>query len=262
MAEEKNPPLPPWEDDLLSSLFADAASNERVSSLNLPKIYSLLKQIHSTFDCVRAAIEQDHRDERVLPRILLVRTYSAFFAAVRLAMSGQTFEAAPVLRAAIELIWYALHVACDPQPPKRGIIWLKRDSSTKARAQCKQEFSIANVLKTHEGLDVTSARILKQLYDEIVDFGGHPNKKGVLASLHREEQQDTVTYRIGILNPDPLLVNVTLKAAIEVAICVLKVSQLIAPSHLKVEGLDLCIEQLIREGRHCFPAEKQRPRSA
>ncbi len=258
MVEKENPPVPPWEDDPLSSLFADAASNERVSSLKFPKVYSLLKQIHSTFDCVRAAIENDDRDERVRPRIIFVRTYSAFFAAVRLAMSGQTFEAAPVLRAAIEQTWYALHIARDPQPPRRGIIWLKRGDTQTAKARCKQEFSIANVFETHKAFDATTAGILKRLYDTVVDFGGHPNEKGVLASLRRKEAEDTVTYEVGILQPDPLLVMVTLKEAIEVAICVLKVSQLIAPSHLKVEGLDLCIKQLIREGGRTFPVEKQR----
>lgn len=252
MKEGPNQPVPPWENDPFSSLLADAAFNERASSLNSPEVFSLLKQIHSTFECVRAAIQKDDRDELLLPRILLVRIQSAFLAAVRLAMSGQTVEAAPVVRAAIEQAWYALHIARDPRPPERGSIWLKRDSTPKARARCKQEFRISNVFGTHKALDATSARTLKQLYEDVIDFGGHPNKKGVLASMQREEMLDTVTYKIGILNPDPLLVSMTLKTVIEVAIGTLKVSQLIAPRQLKVAGLDLTIEQLIREVPRTF----------
>ena len=45
--------------------------------------------------------------------------------------------------------------------------------------------------------------------------------------------------------------------AVEVAIGVLKVGQLIAPDLLKVEGLDLTIEQLIREVPRTFAEGKQ-----
>ena len=36
--------------------------------------------------------------------------------------------------------------------------------------------------------------------------------------MRREETEDAVTYKVGILNPEPLLMTVTLKTAIEVAI--------------------------------------------
>jgi hypothetical protein len=44
-----------------------------------------------------------------------------------------------------------------------------------------------------------------------IDFGAHPNE-GVLASMRREETKDAVTFQVGILHPDPLLMTVTLKA--------------------------------------------------
>ncbi len=65
--------------------------------------------------------------------------------------------------------------------------------------------------------------------------------------MRREETKETVTFRVGVLNPEPLLMTTTLKTAIEVAIGALKVSQMISPKQLKVMGLDLTIEQLIRE---------------
>ena len=55
MADRPEQQLPPWEGDSLSSFMANAAFNERVSALNLPNVYGLLKQVHSTFDCVAAA---------------------------------------------------------------------------------------------------------------------------------------------------------------------------------------------------------------
>jgi len=252
MRDKPEQELPPWEKDPLSSFLANAAFNERASSVNLPEVYLLLKRVHATFDCVATAIERDNREELCVPRILLFRSQSAFLAATRLTMSGQAFEAAPILRAAIEQAWYALHIARDPRPLERSNVWLQRHDSPSAMNACKHEFTVANVRDTHRSLDPDAAKILQQLYDSTIDFGGHPNPKGILASLRRVDEGGAVTYRVGILNPDPLLMTMTLKMAVEVAIGVLRVGQLIAPDLLKVEGLDLTIEQLIKEVPRTF----------
>lgn len=252
MGNKPQQQLPPWEKDSLSSFLSDAAFNERASSLNLPEVYSLLKQVDSTFRCVAAAIEKDNREELLLPRILMVRVHSAFLAAVRLAMSGQALEAMLALRAAIEQAWYGLHIARDPQPFERSTTWLQRHHSPEAKQKCKDAFTVSKVHHTHETLDAAGAKILHELYETTIDYGAHPNEKGLLASMRREEKGDAVTYQVGILHPEPLLMTVTLKTAIEVAIGTLKVSRLVAPTQLKVEGLDLTIEQLIREVPRTF----------
>jgi len=247
MGDKPQQQLPPWERDPLSSFLKDAALNEHISSLNLAPIYSLLKQTHSVFESVKSCIEKDNHEELLVPRLLLVRSYSAFLAAVRLSMSGQSLEAMPVLRAAIEQTWYSLHIARDPKPPERSFIWLQRHTSPLQTKMCKNEFTIANVSATHKSLDAPTEEKFHILYNDVIDYGAHPNEKGILASMKLEETADAVTYQVGILYPDPLLVTVTLKTAIEVAIGILKVSQLICPMQLKVAGLDICIEQLIRE---------------
>lgn len=252
MANEPEQQLPPWEKDSLSSLLENAAFNERATSLKLPKVYSLLKQVHSTFERVAATVEKDNREELLVPRFLIVRTHSAFLAAMRLAMSGQSFEATLVLRAAIEQAWYALHIARDPQPLGRSMIWLQRHHGPAEKKKCKEEFTVAKVRATHEGLDAATANILQQLYDTTIDFGGHPNEKGILASMRREETEEAVTYQVGMLNPEALLVTVTLKTAIEIAVGELKVFQLIFPERFRVMSLDLSIEQIIREVPRTF----------
>jgi len=64
-------------------------------------------------------------------------------------------------------------------------------------------------------------------------------KKGILASMKLEETAGRrSTYQVGILYPDPLLVTVTLKTAIEVAIGIFEGEpNLICPMQLKVAGL-------------------------
>jgi hypothetical protein len=248
--------IPPWENDPLSSFFVDAAFNERASSLNLPEVYSLLKQVDATFRCVAATVEKGDQLVLLLPCCLIMRVHSAFRSAVRLAMSGQAFEAMLPLRAAIEQAWYGLHIARDPRPFERSTTWLQRHHNLSAKQKCKEEFTVANVRNTHKTLDATTAEALQEMYEMTIDFGAHPNEMGLLASMRREQTKDGVTFKVGILNPEPLLITRTLQTAIEKAIGTLKVSQLIAPAQLKVEGLDLTIEQLIREGCRTFSASK------
>jgi len=93
---------PSWGDDPLSTFFSEAEYNERVSSLNLATIYALLQRLHAAFQRVEETVEKDNREELLVSRFLMVRTHSAFLAAIRLAMSGQLSESYPVLRAAIE----------------------------------------------------------------------------------------------------------------------------------------------------------------
>jgi len=81
--------LPPWENDSLSEFFKLTEYNIRVTILNHPEIFELIKRINSIFKTVLEAIEHDSKQELVVPRFLIVRTFSSFLAAIRLAMSGQ-----------------------------------------------------------------------------------------------------------------------------------------------------------------------------
>jgi len=244
--------LPPWENDPLSSFFKDAEFNDRASSLNLPKVYALLKQVHSTFQRVEEAVEKDHREELLIPRFLIIRTRSSFLAAIRLAMSGQLSESYAIFRVAIEQAWYALHIAKDPQPPERSQVWLCRNHNDASKAKCKNEFTVQKVRSTHEALDAITAKILHQLYERTIDFGAHPNQMGLLASMRRSETEKEINYQVGILHPDLLALVATLKMAVEVAVGVLKVFQLIFPERFQPMSLDAKIEGIVKDLKSAF----------
>ena len=244
MAEQQ---LPPWGDDPLSSFFKDAEYNDRASSLNLPAIYALLQRVHCAFRCVNAAVEKDHREALLVPRVLIVRTHSSFLAAIRLAMSGQLSESYAILRVAIEQAWYALHIAKDPQAPNRSTMWLCRHDDDASKAKCKSEFSVQRVRSTHEALDPITADLLHQLYETTIDFGAHPNQRGLLSSMRRAETQTDTTYQVGILHPEPVARSLSLKTCVEVAVGVLKVFQLVFPERFRIMSLDTEIEGIIQD---------------
>lgn len=236
---------PPWDDDPLSELFKLSEYNSRVTSLNFPEVFDLLKEVELVFKEVQSAVEHDSKSVLLIPRFLIIGTHSSFLASIRLAMSGQFAEAYPVLRRAIEQAWYALHIAKDPSAPSRLEIWLCRNEGAKEKTKCKQEFTIVNVHATLEALDHDTARHLKELYESLIDYGAHPNQLGVLINIAHSKTDEKIDYQVGILNPKPLPMIVTIKLAIAVAIGTLKVFQLIFPERFEIMSIDNRIEKLI-----------------
>jgi len=247
-------PPPPWGSDRLYNLFADAELNERVSSQYLPVLYARLQRVNEVFRCVLETVEQDDKSYLLYSRFLITRTYGSFFAAIRVAMGGQIIESFPLLRSAIEQAWYALHMAMDPNPPGRITVWKNRNQDDASKKKCIDEFLVAKVRSTHEDKDPKTAKELHALYEFLIDFGGHPNPRGVLGTVIKTEKG----HGVGVLYPDEDSLVETLKVAIRVAVGTLKVFQLIYSKRFELMNLDLRITELANETIH-FTAHRSFP---
>lgn len=120
------PEVPPWGKDPLSEILSAAQYNERVSAANLHDVYGVLQGLHSAFTKIEESTQRDSDENRIVPRMLLVRAHSSCLAACRLALSGQLPETYAVLRVGIEQTWYAVHIGSDSAPPRRRTLWLER----------------------------------------------------------------------------------------------------------------------------------------
>lgn len=75
---------PPWDTDSLSKYFADAEYNERVTAINYPDIYDLLRRLQRAFEQAEETIEKGFSQGHFLvPRLLGLRTQSVFSPAAR-----------------------------------------------------------------------------------------------------------------------------------------------------------------------------------
>jgi len=254
LTDSKKPnEIPPWGDDPLSSqFFGQAQYNERAASLNYPEMYSLLQEVNAVFEAANHGVEKDSSEVLLLPRLFVVRTRAAILGACRLAMAGEIPEAFPVLRLAIELAWYALHIAKDAKPPERARVWLKRGDSKEATAACKNEFKIANVRASHEAIDTQHAAHMQQLYESMIDMGAHPSQLGLFSAVGSETQGKQTTFQVGILYPVEFPLLATVGMAIAVAHDVLKTFQLIFPERFKIMGLDARIAGLLSSAQKVF----------
>jgi hypothetical protein len=248
METKKPEHIPEWGDDPLSAeYFAQAHYNERAASLNYPKAYELLQRVNEIFMSVAAAVEKDNQEVLLLPRLFVIRTRAAFLAASRLAMAGQMPEAFPILRLAIELAWYALHIAKDPASPARAKIWLKRGDTKPDTQACKNEFKIANVRATHGQIDPAHESHMHQLYESTIDLGAHPNQLGLFSSVGSASEGNQTTFQVGILYPKEFPLLATLGMAVAVAYDVLRTFQLIFPERFKIMGHDTQLTTLLTE---------------
>jgi hypothetical protein len=244
--------LPPWGQDQLSTFFQTAEDNDRVTSLKLSSIYSLLQRVDVAFRHVEVAIEKDTRQEILVPRFLIVRTHSSFLASIRLAMSGQLPESYPVLRAGIEQAWYALYIAKDPCPHERVTVWLRRNEDQTSRSKCKNEFRVQNVLSTHESFDSVTVKQLHELYEKMIDYGAHPNEMSLFAAMSESETEQETTFKVGILFPELVPIVATLQMTVAVAVGALKVFHRVFPERFRIMSLDTEIEALVGELNSAF----------
>lgn len=237
---------PDWGTDSFSRYLRDAEFNDRAAAANYPNVFALLQWVHTAFETAEAVFEKDG-PAMLVPRFLFVRSHSAYLAGCRLGMSGQFSEAHAVLRVGVEHAWYALHIAKDPAPFTRADVWLRRNEGAEALARCKAEFTVKNVRDTHDALDAATAAGLKALYEDLIDFGAHPNQLGVLAAARNAPEGNRVDYTIGILCPEELPVLFTLRLSVAVAIGALKTLRLVYPERFALVGLDIQIERLVGE---------------
>lgn len=123
----------------------------------MPDVYALLQRAYSCFLKAQEITEKDKNPNLLPTRFLMARPHSAWLAAVRTALSAQTVEAYPLLRAVIiEDAWHALHLAKNPAPPARADVWLRRGESDNPKRLCKAEFTVAKARATHRALDAAT----------------------------------------------------------------------------------------------------------
>lgn len=228
---------PQWGKDELSVFLQNTDYNSRINSARFPGVFSLLQDIYSILHNVQEIIETD-KEKKIIPKILIYRHHSSILAAIRLALSGQPPESFSILRTAIEQVWYALHIARDPNPPERQDIWRNRNNDDFSISHCKTEFSIKNVLLTHEKFDHSTSKHLHDLYENTIDFGAHPNPRGVLATVNGTIQSDENGYRVVILTDEGIPVTNALHKIALVFMFALRITDIIYPTRFRIMNLD------------------------
>lgn len=246
-----------WSQDKLSEFIESTRQNQFATFANMQPAYSVLREID---DCLQITAENLSNPKDILAALLLFRSHSAYRAACAMAMGTQLPETFVLLRSSLEYAGYALHIS---KHAELGEVWLRRHDDTVAMSAMKKAFMGVNIENAVGAVDKELGRLYKELYQQTIDFGGHPNERGLSGSLRLEESSVKREFQGIYLHADPLYIMHAMKASAQIGICCLHIFQSIFRERFMLLGLQERILQL-RGSEQIFSqhlATMKRPKS-
>lgn len=122
-----------------------------------------------------------------LPLMLSMNAYQLFLAGSRMALSGHCAAVFPLLRTSLESAAYAGLMMHKPQLEN---VWIQRHGSEKENVACRKEFTFKKAVEPlkERAPDIYELALL--VYENAIDYGAHPNIKGVLSHVTIGDQRE------------------------------------------------------------------------
>jgi hypothetical protein len=165
---------------------------------------------------------------------LLARSHAAYRAGCGNAVGGQVFETFASLRACLEHAGYA---ALMKHQPALAQVWMDRHQDEASLKAMKQAFTQGNVRDALTALDQKAATVYDRLYQDCIDFGGHPNVLSVAGSMKVDKLGDARVLQIIHLHADGPPLDLGLKSAGRCGVCSLHIFAAIFPDRYAQVGL-------------------------
>jgi hypothetical protein len=202
-----------WGQDPLSEFIETTRENTIATFGNLRPEYNRLRDIHIFY---RDLVENLNNSLDWFSTFFVLRAHASYLGGVRFALSGQVFETYMVLRGCLENALYGFYFHRNPASQET---WLRRSDDKKSKDRVRSEFTIGTLLRCLQSVDRETHRIAKQLYDQTIDYGAHPNEAGVLTMLEKTEDG----YRVNYLTGGTLPFQLALKTTAQIGVCSLRI---------------------------------------
>jgi hypothetical protein len=137
-------------------------------------------------------------------------------------MAGQLPETFVLLRSCLEYSGYALLIH---HKPDLEMVWLRRHNGGDALSKMRGAFMASNAKKAVQLTDPGLGDWYSDLYESAIDFGGHPNPKGITPIIRSDDD----SYSQRDLHDDGLYLRHCLDSTARVGICSLYVFHNILP---------------------------------
>jgi hypothetical protein len=223
-----------WGKDTLSEFLGQARDNQFATFAQKSDWYRRLSTIDNLF--VVATKQWNPRD--TLAAALFLRCHAAFRAACGLAMARQIVEAAVMHRSCLENAAYAVHINRNP---RLGPLWLNRHQDAATLKKVRQEFAIENVRKTIAACNKDAAKHFDVLYQRAIDFGGHPNERGVMGSMEMEKLPDRRQLKAIFLHADGVPLSAALKTTAQCGANSLEILQCAFNALFEIVGVNAAL---------------------
>ncbi|TCA23606.1 hypothetical protein E0H70_28125 [Rhizobium leguminosarum bv. viciae] len=240
LGRAQGPAPPRWGNDALTEYFEQARRNQFACLVGREAEVADLIAI----DGMLLRLLEGAKDPRpFVPMTFLMRSHSAYRAACGSVMSGQLYEAQALLRLCLEHASYGHYIGGDNAMWER---WMRRNDSEANRAGVRKEFTANKVRQRLRDADQTVAKAYETLYEQLIDFGAHPNEKGFSMSSNIRRENGDVHIEAVYLHADGLPLRVALRTTAQVGICVLRVGQLIYADRVESLGIDVDLKAIMQ----------------
>jgi hypothetical protein len=118
--------------------------------------------------------------------VLFLHAYQLFLGAVRVALSGHSAAIFPLLRTALEAASYGFLLE---QEPALSEVWSNRHRSEAEKKACRNAFTFDKAIARLKDKAPTIYAMAKEGYEGAIDYGAHPNLKGVFGHLTFDEDR-------------------------------------------------------------------------
>lgn len=122
-----------------------------------------------------------------LPLVLCMNAYQLFLAGLRMALSGHCAAVFPLLRTALESAAYASLMTHKPELQK---VWTRRHQGEDEKRACRNAFIFKNAIELLKERAPDIHELATQAYEGAIDYGAHPNIKGVFGHVSIDDQRE------------------------------------------------------------------------
>lgn len=122
-----------------------------------------------------------------LPLVLCINAYQLFLAGLRMALSGHCAAVFPLLRTALESAAFASLMTHKPEFQE---VWTHRHQGKDENKACRKAFTFEKAIKLLKERAPDIHELAAQAYEGAIDYGAHPNIKGVFGHVSIDDQRE------------------------------------------------------------------------
>lgn len=235
----RRPPIG-WGLTSLTDAFNSARDNQWATFDNKPAARDLLVIDRILFELLDGRSDPDPMQ----PLQFLMRAHSCFRAASACAMAGQVYESTVLHRAVLETAAYGLYIGHDNL---RGELWLRRSDSKGAKEKVREAFSFGSLRRDFKLRHPDLEPAFSSLYENLVDFGAHPNEAGfsISTAVRRVDGGRTIDT-VYLHDDDGPALDFGMKNTARVGLWIILVFRAIYPALYDDPELDFIVNELLR----------------
>lgn len=226
-----------WGKDGLTKHLDTAYQNQHATFDLRSEAFARLVAIDSLFE--RAAASLNNTD--MMPSVLLMRSHSAYRASAQLATATQVPEAFACLRMSLENALYAHYLASDNAAQER---WLRRHDDDQTLKTVRREFQVGKLIDHLESTSPDDAATFRQLYDRAIDYGAHPNERGLSQSLEIETIDGGQKFKTPYFAGESLAFDHALRTTAQCGVCCLSLFRQVYPERFDLLGFRVELRSL------------------